>query len=166
MMTGNEYFGFPEKRPRPAPPDPAENAPIFIDKAAWAKAGNFGGQTFKAMPPGQHEAIAAKVWWRNPSTGGPPLLCFRWVVPDGPHRNTSVIESLPLNSENPKAKEIATQRLREIATAAGMSSVPRQPSDLHGIVCVLVVSERPHFAKPRETMPWVDRHLPAHDMGG
>ncbi len=159
-MTGNEFFGFPEKRRPPEPPDPAENAPIFIDNATWAKAGTWGGQDFKPMPSGQHEAIAGKVWWRSPASGGAPTLCFRWVVPGGPHRGTSVIESLPLNSTNPKARVIAVAKLREIASAAGLQSAPRQPSDLHGVCCTLVVSERPHFAKQGELMPWVERHLP------
>lgn len=164
-MTGNEFFGFPEKRRQPPPVDPAENAPFFIDHAAWAKAGDWGGQPFKTIPCGQHEAIAAKVWWRNPSSGGVPVLCFRWVVPDGPHRGASLIESLPLNAENPKAKSIAITRLREIVTAAGMSAVPRQPSDMHGITVVLLVTERQHFAKPGQMMPWVEKHLPAPEVG-
>ena len=164
-MTGNEFFGFPDKpqRPRHQPEDPAANAPIFIDKATWAKSGDWSGQTFRAMPSGTHDAIAGKVWWRTPNSGGTPTLCFRWVIPTGPHRGAALIESLAMNATNLKAKAIATGRLREIVTAAGYSGVPSTPSDLHGVAVRLVVGERPHWANPGEIVPWVERHLPPSD---
>ena len=165
-MTGNEYFGFPDnrQRQRQRAEDPGENAPIFIDRTAWSRAGGWGGQAFKTMPSGTHDAIAGKVWWRTPNNGGTPTLCFRWVIPDGPNRGAALIESLALKASSQHARSIAIGRLREIATAAGVADIPAQPSDLHGVAVRLVVGERPHWSKPGEVIPWVERHLPPAEL--
>lgn len=82
------------------------------------------------IPDGLYKAICVESDLKPTQKGGQYLM-LRFVITEGQHANTELIERLNVVNENPKAVEIAYKTLVEISGSLGMAKTPQESNELH-----------------------------------